>query len=269
MSRSHLFNLSLALLVACTGEDKGEPGTEPEDTDALLDSDGDGLSDADEEALGTDPDAVDSDGDTYQDGWEVDAGTDPTDPDSRIYQGYWPYNPDKDSIEDPGMDSLPEAGATFARVVLPDLYGDSLDLYDFAGHGVPTVIELGAGWCTVCQQQASWLDGQPSYVDAYSDEDWYTGLPEALREGRIQWVTILDEDGRNKTADMGTLEDWHDAFPNDAVALMLDADQTVGAYLDSDSYPEMLLLDADMKVAYFWNQTDDLGEVLAELMKTL
>jgi beta-lactam-binding protein with PASTA domain/tRNA A-37 threonylcarbamoyl transferase component Bud32 len=44
------------------------------------DTDGDGLSDTDEAALGTDPNNPDSDGDTFTDGDEVAAGSDPLDP---------------------------------------------------------------------------------------------------------------------------------------------------------------------------------------------
>jgi len=44
------------------------------------DTDDDGLPDADEEEIGTDPDDPDSDGDTYTDGEEVDAETDPLNP---------------------------------------------------------------------------------------------------------------------------------------------------------------------------------------------
>ena len=43
------------------------------------DMDGDGLSDADEANLGTDPSNPDSDGDTFSDGDEVNQGTDPMD----------------------------------------------------------------------------------------------------------------------------------------------------------------------------------------------
>lgn len=55
-----------------------EPTTSapPSDTD----TDGDGLPDADETALGTDPNNPDSDGDTFSDGDEVAQGTDPNDP---------------------------------------------------------------------------------------------------------------------------------------------------------------------------------------------
>jgi hypothetical protein len=48
-----------------------EPAVQPVDTD------GDGLSDEEETAIGTDPNNVDSDADGVQDGGEVNAGTDP------------------------------------------------------------------------------------------------------------------------------------------------------------------------------------------------
>lgn len=51
----------------------GQEGTRQ----SALDSDGDGLTDAEEEALGTDPSLADSDGDGVEDGEEVQQGTDP------------------------------------------------------------------------------------------------------------------------------------------------------------------------------------------------
>lgn len=56
----------------------GSPG-KPAST---VDSDGDGLTDVEEAALGTDPNDADSDGDGLTDFQEVDIGTDPTDSDS-------------------------------------------------------------------------------------------------------------------------------------------------------------------------------------------
>ena len=69
------------------------------------------MMDAEEAELGTDMESFDTDGDGYGDGDEVQEGSDPTDPDSLIYTGGWPYNPDKASITDPGWDSIAEEGA--------------------------------------------------------------------------------------------------------------------------------------------------------------
>ncbi len=53
---------------------------EPTEPPTPVDTDGDGLSDEDEAAAGTDPANPDSDGDTFTDGDEVAAGSDPLDP---------------------------------------------------------------------------------------------------------------------------------------------------------------------------------------------
>jgi hypothetical protein len=74
-----------------TEEETGDPG--------LLDDDEDGLTNDEEAELGTDPNKKDTDGDNYWDSWEITEGTDPLDYDSRIYTGFWPYNPNKDELE--------------------------------------------------------------------------------------------------------------------------------------------------------------------------
>ena len=77
-------------------------GSDPD----VPDTDGDGLDDLVEYELGTSPVHLDSDFDTYLDPWEVAEGTDPTDRESRIYQGFWPYNPDKHLLVEPGDSEL-------------------------------------------------------------------------------------------------------------------------------------------------------------------
>jgi hypothetical protein len=64
----------------------------------VADSDGDGLSDDEEEDLGTDPDDADSDDDGIEDGDEVDCGSDPNDP----------YSVCEDDDSEPG--TLPNTG---------------------------------------------------------------------------------------------------------------------------------------------------------------
>ena len=85
-----------------------EPSAEPDQAGALLDSDQDGLTTAEERFYGTDPNVSDTDGDGFSDGEEVRAGYDPLgpgkldsdndgfpDPDERKF-GSDPFSPDTD-----------------------------------------------------------------------------------------------------------------------------------------------------------------------------
>src|SRR5439155_6949053 len=101
---------------------------------ATADADSDYLSDADEAKRGTDPYNPDTDGDSYLDGDEVLMGTDPLDAKSRIYQGGWPFQRDKDQVVDPGFATKPVLGAIVPRLVAHDQFGELVDLYDFAMH---------------------------------------------------------------------------------------------------------------------------------------
>ena len=75
--------------------------------DCLSDMDGDSICD-DVDPCPEDTDN-DSDGDGYTDAQEIQAGTDPKDGYSLIYQGYWPYNLNKNMIVDPGFGECPRA----------------------------------------------------------------------------------------------------------------------------------------------------------------
>src|SRR5262245_43546308 len=107
--------LPLFVAIGCTGgqpPDDAAPGVDT-DQDGLddakeaslgsdpsnPDSHGDGLADGDEVDNGADPTVVDTDGDTYTDRDEVFEGTDPADPESVIYRGGWPYYFDKEELK--------------------------------------------------------------------------------------------------------------------------------------------------------------------------
>ena len=121
---TRFFPVSLAALIAC-----GTP-----DPDDLL-------------VVGTalDP-TTDSDGDGYTDVEELHAGTDPDDAESVIYQGGWPYNPDKDALEDPGWDSTMAVGQLLPELVGVDQYGDLVSTYDFIDGRTPGFIVLASPW---------------------------------------------------------------------------------------------------------------------------
>ena len=75
--------LSSLLTLAACGDDGGGGGDAGPDHDApALDTDGDGVPDADEQQNGTDPNDPDSDDDGLNDGDEQRYGSDPKDPDS-------------------------------------------------------------------------------------------------------------------------------------------------------------------------------------------
>ena len=102
------------------------------DNQSGQDSDGDGLSDAEEDALGTDPEEEDSDDDGWDDGEEVDGNTDPTDDDDHPYNGGYGIDPCRDDIEATGTD----VGAIANNFELVDQYGDTVRLHDFCDRAV-------------------------------------------------------------------------------------------------------------------------------------
>lgn len=114
---------------------------------SVADTDGDGLLDGEEYDLGTSGTEVDTDGDGYRDSDEITEGSDPTDASSLIYTGGWPYNAEKDAVDDPGWDGKAREGKQFPRFVGVDQYGEEVDIYDYAmQEGKPVVIDLSAEW---------------------------------------------------------------------------------------------------------------------------
>jgi hypothetical protein len=154
-----------AFMVACgTAEVDLDGDGNPDDPDdpGALDMDGDGLTNAEEEALGTDPDVADSDGDGLDDGAEVDAGTDPltsdtdgdghddgteldsnTDPldaGSHPYLGGWPTGDCAGAIS-PSGDS---PGQIASDISLSDQYGEVVSMHDFCDQAI--LLVSGAFW---------------------------------------------------------------------------------------------------------------------------
>lgn len=246
-------------------------GTDP----LLADTDGDGLIDPEEPDYGTDPVLFDTDGDTYGDGLEIGEGKDPLDRKDRFYEGFWPYNPDKDSLPDPGWDGEPlEVGEVFGRLTTSvDQFGEAVDIYDFAGQGKYIVIDSSATWCESCIKTASWLSGGP---DEYSFEFWYADARMALDEGRYYWVTFMADDGSGP-ADPEDVERWHDNFPHDNIPVLTDPEGHIFWALNNgvsysgveySYFPSFVVLDSDMNVlvrGLAWDAldfiTDHLGEI--------
>jgi thiol-disulfide isomerase/thioredoxin len=240
---------AVALLLAALGcgSESGPDGSSPAGAsggpDPAADGDGDWLNDAEEAARGTDPADADTDDDGYLDGDEVLEGTDPLDPESRIYQGGWPYQRLKDDIPDPGFEGSPEVGALVPRFVAYDQFGELVELYDFANHGRQIVIDMSAAWCGPCKEVATWLEGEPSPLD---DKPELAGIPAMVAAGEIYWITVVFEDAFGNPADKAQAAAWADEFPNPAVLVLADSDRMLHGWLFPGAMPSIQLVDEDM-----------------------
>jgi hypothetical protein len=257
-----LLPLSLSMNFACTLlEDPAANSLTPDESDGRVgddddddgggednsDDDNDGLTADEEEELGTDPDEKDSDGDGYEDGAEASAGSDPTDEDDVIYAGGWPFNPNKDEIDgDPGTKA--KEGQTFPRYVFEDQYGDDFDLYDLAGHGKITAVDLSGVWCYWCNELATLLEGKASRSDlgGYGWDEVGT----QIENGDFFWVTVLDY-GTTTTLTHEDVVEWHERYETDNLIVVGDYDMEAVDYLKTQGYPTIILLDENMEVIQY------------------
>jgi hypothetical protein len=259
-----LLSASLFALVGCAEEkvdltdSDGDGLTDAEEADLGTDpdagdSDGDGLSDLDEMNFGTDPNLIDTDGDSYLDLHEIVEGTDPLDEEDRIYTGYWPYSYTKESIYDPGHDPGGLAnGVNMWRFSGVDQFGEEVDLYDYAYQGKPVMVDLSGAWCYYCNELAKLIDRQDSFFDSYAAYyPWIESLPDWVEDGDVLWVTILDANSYYAPADEETVADWYDDYPTEEIAVLADENALLNSYIDVYGYPSVWLLNEDMSVEYY------------------
>jgi hypothetical protein len=217
--------------------------TTPPGTNPSADDDGDGLTNGEEAALGTDPHDADSDGDGYEDGDEVAEGSDPTDPSSGIYAGGWPYNPDKEALGDPGWANAFRVGAQFPRFVAADQHGDMVELHDFSGQGRNMVVGVSAAWCGPCKSLSAWLK--------HGDEDYdvvYPGVRDAVNAGEVYWITVMGENRDGGPATYATSIDWHATYPSDHIPVLADEDHDIVSWIQLAWWPSVFVVGDDMTV---------------------
>jgi len=201
------------------------------------DDDGDGLTNVQEDTLGTDRGNPDSDGDGISDGVEV--GSNPADPTDTDGDGIpdvveaGASATDADSDND-GISDGDEVGADPLHPVDTDGDGtpDYLDT-DSDGDGIPDALEVGAN---PSDPRDSDNDGTPDYLDTDSDNDT---LPDSL-EGEVTDAGTLrdtDADGAPDLADVDSDDDGIlDSFEGTPTAL---------TDTDADGIADMRDLDSD------------------------
>ena len=191
--------LALSLLAACDPAmvtvdwDGSDPAWNGGGSGATLDSDGDGLSDAEEEALGTDPTSPDSDGDGVGDLEEVEAGSDPTDGDSLPPSGGWGVDRDCGDLSATGN----AVGDVTADFTLTNQYGESTTLYDYCGRAV--LLVGSAEWCGQCVSKAPTVAG---WYDEYKDQG-------------LMVITLLAETRSEEVPEPEALMAWADSHNQD------------------------------------------------------
>lgn len=245
MKRLLLLPVALLALTACDADGDGlsnarenQLGTDKD----LADSDGDGLLDGEELDYDCDPLAWSTDGDPYGDGDELHAGTDPLDDTDVIYEGGWPYNADKDQMSDPGLEGRLIEGEPLGHFVTVDQYGQEVDIYDFAGQGKPVIFDLSAIWCGPCRQLSAWLEGEPM-----AGMQQFEPVRDAVDSGDILWVTVITEDNGGAYPGLGDLQWWAGRYPNERVPVLADTpDFNLVSYFNLRFYPSLYLLDEDL-----------------------
>ena len=237
-------------------------GTDPLDDD----SDDDGLTDGEENDIGSDPMNSDSDGDGYPDSVEVEVGSDPTDAESGVYAGGWPYNADKDAMDDPGFDGKNKVGKMVPRLVAPDQFGDQVDIYDFAEGGKYTIIDASATWCYYCVEMAKWLEHDPSsYFSDPGFTDTYGPVRDAIDAGDLQWITILGQNDSGSAAKKKQAKDWYNSYPHPLIPVLADTDLEMVNWWGIAGWPAFILVDENMDII----NNNNLGTVFDAALATL
>lgn len=265
-----LLTASLLLLATACGDVK--------DNTADADSDGDGLTDAEEADLGTDPQAADSDGDGIDDADEIDMGLDPLDEDSdgdglsdaeEDEYGLDPLNDDYDGdgvldgveieygSKPKKMYSWPGDGIWPNFKYLADEAGaDGTDYAEgevfpnFKGkdiNGEKVQLYHFYGNVVLLDFSAGWCG--PCQAQAATAEDLF----EELRDDGFVIVHAMADDWTGGAADTDFLNEWAEEFGltfpvlgQGEIDQMMSAAYSDGLY--TGSIPFMVLLDREMVV---------------------
>ena len=195
------------------------------------------------------------------------------------YLGSWPYNPNKDIINDPGFGSCPNAngcecntndtcpenskctqlfrgkycvpqkGAVVPRFRAIDQFGDEFDLYDLANQGKPILLEIGNASASACRYFSAWR----SHVsdDAIKQKWWknkFKKVRNLIDNKEIYWVHVIHSDENKNPATPETVRLWYEHYQHDNIIILADPDSKMKTWIRPTGMPCMILIDEDMRV---------------------
>jgi thiol-disulfide isomerase/thioredoxin len=252
-------------------------GSDPQ----VADSDGDAMSDGDEVTAGLDPLVADTDGDRLLDGHEAANGADPliadTDDDGyldgdEVTEGHDP-NDKQDRIYKGkwpyywDKDSL-KGGGNLAEV---GKRYQQISMVDQHGDTVDLWDFYNSDKPVIIDISAEWCgpcNGLALWLDGgpdtYGFGTYWPAGPEVIERGDVYWVTILQQDMSGLPATQAASERWFDAYPSKEIPVLADSTDSELTYAGTNWFPTVIMLNSKLK-AQDTGSWGDAGGVLLQL----
>ena len=185
---------SLLLLTGCFEEETEGSGDAGDLIDPTADDDGDGFTNFEEEAAGTNPNYAYSR--PYEGGYNV--GFCDTPPEATGPSGMASITSNGETYEWPSlaMGDVPE------NMTFMDQYGEMVDLYSFCGKHV--MVLVSAGWCGPCRSLATEVQ---NIQDQWRDEG-------------LQIIELITSDDSGNAPDLTFVQTWADDYGFDDVPVL-------------------------------------------------
>lgn len=195
----------------------------------------------------------------------------------KVYTGGWPFNPNKDLIDDPGFGNCPKAngcecnddyscpdnsactqlfrgkycipkkGSVVPRFKGFDQFGEEFDLYDLSIQGKPILLEVGSSTAQSSQDFSAWRSHQN---DNATRQKWwknkFSGVRDLIDNEEVLWVHIIHLDENKNSATIETVSSWHERYPHDNIIILADPEAKMKTWIRPTGLPCMVLLDENM-----------------------
>ena len=195
------------------------------------------------------------------------------------YTGLWPYNPNKDTIVNPGFNDCPKAmgcecstnndcpknatceelfrgnfcipsiGAKIPRLKAFDQHGELFDLYDLAYQDKPIIIEISTPWPRSSNSLAAWR----SYINEnIRNEKWWRDKFDIARDildnDGVYWVQIMHLNENKNPIEAKDINSWVEKYPHDKIIVLSDPEANMKQWIRPTGYPCLILLEENMRV---------------------